>query len=62
MVGTTSTSQDQAQQDKSNNDHDLERRQIELEFPKELDADVIDKYDCDQENCDENTRVDFRAR
>ena len=61
MIGTSTQSQDQAQEDYTANDEHLDTGQPELELAKYPDAKVVDEDNDDEKYGDEHAGVDFVA-
>lgn len=62
MIGATTKGNDESKQNKTQNGDDLDRRQPELEFAKELDTDEVNQENDDEDDGNPNTRVDFLTR
>lgn len=59
---STSTCKNQTQENKTNNDNDFDTREVEFEFSKEFNTEVVDEDNGDQKDGNEDSRVDFFSR
>ena len=57
MIGSASQNQHKGKQNHPNDHKDFDTRKPELELSEETNAKVIDAYDRNQEDCDEDARV-----
>lgn len=62
MIRATTKGNDESKQNKTNDSDDLDGRQPELEFTKELDTDEVDQENNDENDGNPNTRVNFFTR
>lgn len=59
MVGASTKSKAQRQNNEPANDEDFDRRKPKLEFAEPTNTDVVDHHDSNEEDGDEDTRIDF---
>ena len=62
MVWSSTKSEDEGKQNKADNDNDLDAREPEFKLSKETNSKVVDSYNGDQEDGDENSWVNLVSR
>lgn len=62
VIWSSTTSQNETEKNQAENNDDLDRREPELKFTEEFDAEVVDEYDYNQEDRNENTRINLITR
>jgi hypothetical protein len=62
VIWASSTGNDQTDENQTKNNNDFDRGEPEFKLSEESDAEVVDSYNGYQEDCDEYSGVDLRAR
>jgi hypothetical protein len=61
MIWTTATDQNQTQEDQSENNHNFDTWEPELEFAEESDTEIVDDNYYHEKDCNKSSRVDSCA-